>query len=346
MILRMACVPQCLFANVGFFIGAGKTIVPVNSENLSMIKEEVLFNILYDRNETLFSRKNYIPGIRVECRFYVKNLSNKRIQGTLGFPFKTSLKEAPIESFQVIENDRRVSNVLVDNKNSKYGKGVLYCWNSDFASKEVKMIQVNYTQKFSYYGLYSEMPNGLPEKYKRYYKAFRGTATSFYYITSTIKTWAGSVENAEFIIKLNDFPDSRSRGSDSCDRMDQPFTYCITYVNPKQFSFDGSNRTYELKAANFDGSENIFFNHLVMFLPGNKNEAVRFLEKYQLNRDECMVIRNFYEAVNGKMFNGEMQEFFKNFTWYNPNANYSADAIPQKDYEIIKEFDSYLEKMK
>jgi len=342
--LQMLCIPHYVSANVGFFIGAGQTIVPVQSENLAMTKEEVQFNILYDKKEKLFTSKNYVPGVRVECRFHVKNLSNKRIQGTLGFPFATSLEKTPIEKFQVIENDRKVSKILIDTRKAAHGRETLFYWKSKFRPNEEKIIQVNYTQKFSYYGLYSETPKGLPEKYKRYYKVFRGAAACFYYMTSTVKTWAGNVESAKFRIALNDFPDSRSRGNESGRGMDKPFTYCVTYANPKQFTFDSAKRTFELNAADFDGSENIFFNHLIMFLPGNKKEAARFLQEHKPGREVCTVLRNFYEAVNGRIFSGDMQEFFKNFTWYSPNKNYSVDAIPQRDYEIIQEFDSYLNK--
>ena len=342
-----------LHSNVGFFTGAGENIIiESKSRDIYLDTEEIEFSISH-ANQSGINEQN-IPLVNVRCTFVIKNSSRKKITSILGFPFAHSsqVNEAPVSKLEILENGKPVTGIRSQVNEKKYfdrNKGVyngtVYYWNSDFAAREEKKLTITYTQGFSI-TLYNEYFRNEQKENSSYYRIFEGVIYYFPYITSTVKTWSKNVRKAGFKIVLNDFPVTEMYPGESrkdyYKRQGTDRGYGFAYTLPDTFRFSRDKKEYDLYIEDFNGDDDIFFNYIILSIPGDKNEVKPYLKKYNYNKEVYLYVRNFYEAVNGRRFGNKLDSFFKGFTWYKPVDDYSIEKIPERDAEIIKEFDSLM----
>jgi hypothetical protein len=325
-------------ANVGFYSGSGASLYLMKSEALSLDKENIVYEFAGTDDE------NDGGHIQASCTFTVSNTSDNPVHAAVGFPVtcEESIKQISIsEDSLPVKTDKRKTEI---NNACTY----TYVWSSDFKPKQTKTITVLYSQSFSV-GLYRHEDTSF--KFKDKYNIIWGEVIYFHYITSTISSWKSNVQEASFRIVIRNIHQQIEKLWESDRKQSKQFAdinvgYIFTYTSPDELTFNSALNTYECVIRDFSGNQNFEFMNFHLMIPNDASAVEPYINTLKLNREQCGYLRNFYEAVHGKPFSDDLYDFFSEYRWYKPNKTYNPDAIPQKDKNIIAEFDRIIKSMK
>lgn len=321
-----------LFANgVDVMEVPGNTVIPIQNENVRMIKEIVTFN----------------EDDEVKAIFTFKNTTTEDISFTMGFPFTKDTDPlsvpygAPnsgkfairINGKEVQADKKAVSANTKLNIGSEYA--FMYTWPISFKPHEEKTVECIYTASWNC--------SVGPFPYCQY----------FTYITKTGALWKDKIGRADFYLTL-----PREYAKDNADgKLDLD-------INPSNYKI--VNNTVEWHFLNWEPNEDIsihasrsssypleYFELTAMLhnildiktaYEGNiRLYTLKDLQDSQaqlydsLDRLYVKVIRNEIFARHGKVFNdSNLQSIFIGRGWYKPNPNYSDSMLNEYEKKNIK----------
>lgn len=157
--------------------GAG--LVPINENRIQMVDEEVRVDA--STAETFrypYFSDDQVP-YQVFCRFHLKNLKPEKVDILMGFPFETQQGAGEVQ-FKASLDGAGVQTVRQD---SISGYSFAYTWKVSLGPLQDKNV-------YCFYRAYWSAMSGRGEEY------------SLSYITHTGGLWAGTIEKADFYIKL------------------------------------------------------------------------------------------------------------------------------------------------
>ena len=224
-VLTFAIISSC-FGNVGVFRGSGQTPTLEKNAEIQMVEEVVEMRPRRGAYPVDGSCRN--PDLMdFSCRFLLRNLSDKQVELTVGFPVSTeALFIRPgeeVNQTQLVSHFRFVAGTCDRtfpvrfapwDRNRKFSN--IFLWKMSFAPKEELWLYVNYTME-GYMGLAATSRDGVPpeaewpfmDRYSGYINMAMGEIQ--FYVTGTGSCWAGNIEKAVFRYYPLDFEEYLSR---------------------------------------------------------------------------------------------------------------------------------------
>lgn len=202
------------FANVGVFGGVGANIELVSNAEIQMVSEDVAIKLVPSEAPVTGSL-NHLDEARYDCRFVMRNLSDKPEKVKMGFPIsggdnfmaRGSGDKIAKHEFKVWVNDKEVPATYSESTaDKKFGN--IFLWECEFAPKEEKQLRVSY-KTFGYIGLGSLSRRELLGNSFDFPRALvlmdAALVQGYEYITLTGNSWSGKIENAKFTLNIGEF---------------------------------------------------------------------------------------------------------------------------------------------
>jgi len=221
LILLSFCVSINSFGNVAVFGGYGSNIELKSNADIQMVSEDINITILRSGQYSTGGAKWFSQNkARYNCKFKLKNLSDKEIIVQVGFPLsstenaylfskKNELYQAEtISRFNFIAGTKKGTYPIKFypyDKKRKYS--LIFLWDMKFKPHETIDLLVTYTMS-GCHGLGSTRKRPYTWKpYKHDYLGLLeyGVSVIFAYVTETGKSWAGNIEKAVFTINDYEF---------------------------------------------------------------------------------------------------------------------------------------------
>ena len=216
-----------LFGNAGVFRGSGQTPTLEKSAEIQMVEELVEMRPRRGDYPVDFSCRN-LDKMDFRCRFLLRNLTDKRVELTVGFPVSTEAvffrdpKELHqtklVSQFNFVAGTKdRTFPVRFAPWEKKRKFSNIFLWEMTFEPKQEIELFVNYTMD-GYLGLSSTLQGGaaaveknmhIHDKYSHLVEIAMGE--SQFYVTGTGSCWAGKIEKAVFRYYPTDFEEYLSK---------------------------------------------------------------------------------------------------------------------------------------
>lgn len=211
-------------ANVGVFGGTGQSIRLESSNEIQMVSEDV--NIYLARAEQPVTggvKWMEVDKAHYKCLFELKNLTDKEVAVTVGFPLagenyviphkkkETDIinQGAVIAQFNFIAgtvNGTYPVRYVKADKDKKFAH--IFLWDMSFKAKETINLQLSYSM-IGYYGLGTTRKkpyNWNPIAGIEYLNEFETSSSQMFgYVTATGNSWQGNIEKAKFTIEIGEY---------------------------------------------------------------------------------------------------------------------------------------------
>ena len=200
LVLWFISLPSIVSANAGIFSGAGNQVMPIKSNDIQLVTEEVTIKLRVDEQDGLSFP--FVPRADVLAEFHLRNTKNERVSIEMGFPFM-DLQGFGNEELVLSKLNFRVREVEAERKVVlKEGiieptldpKGLfkkVFVWEEPFEPLQTKKLVITYQLLLT---VGSDTLSVIPS-----------IAYNFHYITKTAYTWTGSIEKAVFSLDCSDF---------------------------------------------------------------------------------------------------------------------------------------------
>ncbi len=346
-------------ANVGAFFGSGHTLALVKTEAVQLRKEKVI--ITPGRGRRLFGG-NHLAGLDVaeyECTFVLRNLKQAPVTIQVGFPLNATFLSYPeqVDKLEPGELVRYFRFMVQDGERGldprfqpRDGKGeykYLFLWNMTFAPGEEREIVVSYVMPllFGPGVLTREMNERYAAKWHRALQ--KGYSECIYYVTSTGRSWAGVIEEAEFRIDSKAFeqylkqrpvvefippeapPDAKEQILAEC-----PVWRPCLFRNCQPRGWRaGKDDMLVLKKTNYEPEEDLLISFCMPPFPQKIGDARRLLDwlwQYEFTDDDRGDLADILREFNGeKTGNKRIGSFLRNQYWYGqpPLQSVPAEVI-------------------
>ena len=221
LILLSFCASINSFGNVAVFGGYGSNLELKSNADIQMISEDINITILRSGLYSTGNAKWFSQNkAHYNCRFKLKNLSDKEISIQVGFPLgsnenwytfnkrKELYQVETISRFNFIAGTERGTYPIKFypyDKKQKYS--LIFLWDMKFKPHETIDLLVTYTMS-GWQGMGTTKKRPYTWKlYKHNYLGLLeyGVSNTFAYVTKTGKSWAGNIEKAVFTINDYEF---------------------------------------------------------------------------------------------------------------------------------------------
>ena len=200
------------FGNAGVFRGSGQTPTLEKTEDVQMVEEEIIMTPRESKYPVDTSAKN-LDKMDFQCRFILRNLSNKQVVLQVGFPLDSEAlrytKKEDIDTAKIIaqynfsakaKNKKFPIRFVPWDREKKFSQ--LFLWDMTFEPNEDIELLVNYTME-GYMGMATTIRNRDWRNRKQYNCEYlqcltTGIGQSQFYVTETGSSWAGEIEKAVF----------------------------------------------------------------------------------------------------------------------------------------------------
>lgn len=309
----------------------GNTVVPIQQDDVRMVKEVVKVN----------------EGGEVTATFTFENRSSKNISFLMGFPFTegTDPKAVPYGDpgsgeFKVRINSNKVEyQKKAGSNNDKLKIGAeyafMYVWQISFKPHEKKTVECIYTASWNCdVGPYP-------------------SCTHFTYITKTGALWNGSIGQADFFVTLSDDYIKNYKAGKLAFSI-APANYELV-GNTIEWHFKDWKPTEDVSIwvtrAKSYPLENFELVALLMEIMDFKTAyegnirlyTTKDLQDFRAQVDPALdklyvrVLRNEIFARHGKQFNDDtLKAIFNNYSWYKPTPNYSDKMLNEYEKKNIE----------
>ena len=320
-------------ADDGFFRGEGATVIPMNNEQIELVKETV--NI---HRVTIGYNKYWVA----DCEFVFRNTGPK-VEVQMGFPdypkgaitnFKSLVDDSVVETGykEVVIKDID-SLVDLDSLGFKW----VYTWKVDFSEGEMKTLRSCYE---FIGGIFQGVPyllSGHCEK-SIWYEDGKppgggyGGTSKLVYVVQTGALWKGKIDTADIYVNLGGI---------------HPANW--VFVCP--FGYTYKDSVVEWHFRDFEPQDNITIEVVSSASPffDTVKQARKWIEVVKENeysKRSVMLVRNFIYAKYGKPFGEKwLRNFFENYIYwsgapyrdeYEYNFEYSDTLLTETDREIEK----------
>lgn len=200
------------FGNAGVFRGSGQTPTLEKTEDVQMVEEEIIMTPRESKYPVDTSARN-LDKMDFQCRFILRNLSNKQVVLQVGFPLDSEAlrytKKEDIDTAKIIaqynfsakaKNKKFPIRFVPWDREKKFSQ--LFLWDMTFEPNEDIELLVNYTME-GYMGMATTIRNRDWRNRKQYNCEYlqcltTGIGQSQFYVTETGSSWAGEIEKAVF----------------------------------------------------------------------------------------------------------------------------------------------------
>lgn len=327
-----------IFANVGVFTGYGHSIELTSSKQIKMVREEV--TIIPGRGRFQFD--GGVAGMdRVEydCKFELKNLSDKKAKIQVGFPLNSQFMNPPYSRDKKVENLVAQYRFLVQEEERiyslRYASGDktkklknLFLWDLNFEAGETKHIRVSYVMPISMTLASSNKDGMLHEDKQNWTEILESCVLEYFgYVTETGKSWSGTIDEAKFRVYTKGFDDyllNRPAVEGITEEEKKDYLKKLTAWNPtvcRIIEPEGWKMSdkgfYELQIKNYKAEKNLSFMYYLLVIPQNVEDARRLIKKANLNSSQCKDLADIVREFNGeKTGNKNIKKFLSNQVWY------------------------------
>ena len=215
------------FGNVAVFGGYGSNLELKSNADIQMVSEDINIIILRSGQYSTGGAKWFSQNkAHYNCKFKLKNLSNKEITVQVGFPLSSTenaylfSKRNELYQAETISRFNFIAGTTEGtypikfypyDKKRKYS--LIFLWDMKFKPHETIDLLVTYTMS-GWQGLGSTTKRPYTWKpYKHNYLNLLeyGVSNTFAYVTTTGKSWGGSIEKAVFTINDYEFENMITR---------------------------------------------------------------------------------------------------------------------------------------
>lgn len=304
---------------------SGQTIIPVQENKIRMANETVWVWAVSDK---------------VEATFTFENVTDKRVEIKMGFPFRKGDDPRDPKTFEdrdldikfVVKVDKSevpVTKMAVDDVyRQKTGEkyDFMYTWPIAFLPREKKVVECTYNVQWEY---------------------DRGLDGGFTYIAKTGALWHGNLDYADFFIVLDSIT-YRFFKSGNYDFKISPPGYKLNgqviewhFTNWKpstDFTVSYDQILHNEDPAVVQSISDHFYYKKKTYDGNKRYYTIDDIGGYTASPDELYgrfylkVLRNEIYARHGKIFKSEsLQAVFGNQSWYKPNPNFAESML--NEYE-------------
>lgn len=344
----------------------GYTVIPVQNHAVRMLSEEVKMFPAEKQNEINES-------VQVNANFIFENLSDKKIEMKMGFPFFLSDNPRGFKSWiqgQPVKVEKRPmggkGEIVLQHERSGYILH-MYVWDISFAPHEKKEVKVEYVGGWG---------NAL-------------TPAEFYfiYVTETGALWSGTIGKADIYLKLSSAdmkmlnnPNYKLRASPSGyvlkgDQLEWHFEnwkpkdnigVVIYYDEPGPKMFTGNPKEFSAGIIvtkkdtqppipdAMDRCKN-YFKDKKLYEANYKYYKAEYLDHWYEDRFSdkdpmpqlCIkALRNEIYARHGRIFTTpDMKQIFESALWYKPRADFKESDLNEKEKKNVEFISEYEKKM-
>ncbi len=314
------------FANAGLFGGNGQNIRLESTEKIQMVSEDV--DIYLARSEqpvTGGAKWEEIDKAHYKCKFEFKNLTDKEVTVSIGFPLvgdnyalpHYSEKNEDINQTKIISQFSFIAGTTHGTYPIRYVRTDvkkqfthIFLWDMTFKPNETINLLVSYSMT-GYYGL--GMTQKMPYKWGQdrygfeYLSEFDTAITQIFgYVTATGKSWHGAIEKATFTIHVGEYEKYlEKRGASEIDedyvyyRQQQaqaPFSALYRRITPAGWSEQGekNKRVVVYRFTDFKPEMEISIQYAFLLIPKNLNDYRKTVSiiKEKYNKFRTMIIQS------------------------------------------------------
>jgi len=268
--------PSSVSANAGIFSGAGNQVMPIKSNDIQLVREDVTIKLRIDEQDGIGFP--FVPWAEVHAEFHLRNTKNERVKIEMGFPFIDlqgfGNEELVLSrlNFRVreVETERRIvlkEGIIEPTLDPQGLFKKVFVWEEHFQAQQTKKLIITYQLLFSVGSLTGD-------------RVFPAISYFFNYITKTAYTWKGPVERAIFSMDCSDFF-QRINQPDFAKRFGDGFPTTISRpvllynIEPSKFTREEGIFRWDFKG-NIP-EEGIKADFAVIFLPAFEKDLPTFL---------------------------------------------------------------------
>lgn len=312
------------------FGGSGSSPVPIEKNEIKMIDEVV--RIIGHQ----IDKENMQGDWQISCDFTFQNMTDKPITLNVGFPFPIYEEEGNVTS--------------PTGKNVKVGSPLIYDFKVTVDGKSIEAKQTkiapNTEKGLSYTNAYIWPMSFAPQKILKVHHDYKTGVTfnvlGHSMVTYVLKTgglWqGGSIDSATFEI----IPNTPTR---LCSELESnPAEHLVPKPPGVKIEGSGKVRKYVWTFKNFKPTQDLdvclqtgeaYIRYQYIYpIINNFNEEQKKLET--MSQQELRLLRNTIYAQYGRRFDSlDLQNYFNQQWWYQPNPNYSDTMLTKEDKQAI-----------
>lgn len=325
------------YADDSAFGGSGAAPMPINFNQAEMVQEHIIIQGHHLDTPAMYGHSDAIWDYN--CNFLFKNITNKPLTFTMGFPFPVPEADAGEEfynapaGYSIKKNEPLVYNfkVMVNGKPTAITR-----------KKIVQNPELGLNYKDGYIWNVAFPPSGSITTHHHYLTGVTTDAAGHTWVQYVLKTgglWHGGKIGRAL---LEVIPHTLTR---LCSELDTDVEKS-TYQKPAGVKIigEGKNRKYiwDLKTWQPDAdlnlciqtaSDYVRLNILSPYIMDTKNAST---ELRKLSAEELRILRNSLYAQYGKPFHDPyLRKQFAKKWWYAVNPNYSDNLLTKEDKQLL-----------
>jgi hypothetical protein len=325
-LLAFLCLfPYSVFANAGLFGGNGQNVSLESTEKVQMVSENVdIYLVRAEQPVTGGMKWETVDKAHYTCHFELKNLTDKDVTVSVGFPLagdnyvlpRYSEKNEDINQAKIISQFNFIAGTAYGTYPIRYVRTDvkkqfthIFLWEMTFKPNETINLLVSYSMR-GYYGLgmtQKKPYNWDKDRYGFEYLSEFDTAITqiFGYVTATGKSWHGSIEKATFTIHVGEYEKYlEKRGASEIDedyvhykkyQERAPFSALYRCITPAGWSEQGEKdkRVVVYRFTDFKPEMEINIQYAFLLIPKNINDYRKTVSiiKENYNKIRTMLVR-------------------------------------------------------
>lgn len=313
-------------ANDTAFGGGGATPMPIREGNVQMKDEHIVISGKDINSGNLDGHWKYA------CDYTFKNLSDKSVALKMGFPFPVRSEEEAV----TVPKGYKLKN----------GDPIVYDFtvkiNDKLVNTQFYSISPNLNEQMDYKGAYiwdmTFQPNEEIKVYHNYLTGITFNVMGQIWVSYVLRTgglWQGGKIGAA---KLEVIPNTPTRLCNELDEQTKPPALVGMKIIGKK-----AERKYVWNLKNFSPQMDLelclqtgrdYIRYHVVYPIAEGSDSIQ-LDKMSLL--ELRFLRNAIYAQYGRGFqDAQMQDYFNQQWWYEPNPNYSDSSLTKEDKQALE----------
>ena len=357
-------------ADAGVFTGSGQNLRQISSKSIKLVSIDI--TILPRRGPFLYDGTvQGMDNIQYDCKFELRNLTDKAEEVQVGFPINSEFAERP-EPSQSTESKHdwvlRYGFIALDETTTynvefvrRKPVGALFVWKMSFGPHETKKLRVNYHIPMSM-GLADTARAPWPQGHLLRSGAMGqellllADMETIGYITSTGSSWSGNVEKAVFTVLTEPFERYLERRgfmedsdtditAEEAKRVSEDFPVAHPWwfreISPG--GWKPIEHGVQWNYVNFKPKDPIEINYVMTQLPSRPKEVEPFLNVFlkRVGQGESAIgelekLRQFLLATYGEEpTDPEVKEIASAQRWYSPRKDFMVANLTAKQKAVL-----------
>ncbi len=346
-------------AGPGMSFSSGSRIIPVNNDQVQLVRENVKIRLSVDSNSEGFGFP-FIPWANVTAVYHLKNTQNNDVKLLAGLPFNGPMgheyRKFVIDNLGLTVSSEGKSfettlrTDIANDKNQYMRFTGAFVWEDTFAPNQEKSVTVSYKSPI-YVGIAPLALRMFKEnsdmsklfKYGEIDSLFPSIMYSYSYNMRASQAWNGQLEEASFSLDADELLTRLGDKSfvEYFDLTGYKLTRPLVLERHYQENYVRNGSTYTWTLSGKQPGDEFYFSFFGAFIPATTGDVDNYIKycstklKNTSKNDFLAITTQYYKAFayDGEIDSISMKEYFDN-SWLVEKRN---KLVFKKDRENIKE---------